>query len=197
MEFGRGIDGGAGARGSLRTGHWIGFVGSWFLLVMGMGGLLRGTLGALGAGGICLAGTAGAADACPPVSPESVPVGILLAGGGVLLGVFVARDFGVPAAPWAPPLFFCAEGLAFLIAASRSAGGVSIPLLLLVALCAGLATASVVGLRPVRGGAFLGRRRLDGGEQAVGRLPRRDAAVIALAWALAVAAGVLFAAALS
>lgn len=182
---------------ALRTSDWIGFVGSWFLLIMGLAGLFRGTLGALGAGDLCIDRmTESSAAPCSPVSHESVPVGIALAAGGALLGAFVARGFGVPAAVWAAPLFLGGEGAALLIAAFRSAGGLSTPLLLGALLCAALAAFSCTRLRAGRDRFFLGRRRLDGGDRGAGGLPGRDAAAIVLAWVLAIGAGALFAAAL-
>jgi len=177
--------------------QWLSFIGSWFFLTMGIIGVFRGTMNVLGLGGFCAEGQPYSIAAhCPAGTRESLVVGLLLGAGSVLLSIFGAKGFGVPAHGYAGAVLFGGEGLAFFIAAFRYADGVSFPLLLAGAVCAALAIPTFFKAPTAQKRRFLGNRRLDGRDRDAHGLPTRDRAVILTVWIAAVVAGIVFATAL-
>ena len=181
----------------LKQGTSLSYIGSWFFLTMGTIGLFRGTVNVLGTGGFCAENQPYALAAhCPAGTRESLVVGLLLGAGGLLLGIFGTRGFGVPAHGYAGALLFGSESVALFIAAIRAPGGTSLPLLIVGAICAALAVPALVK-PPMRGArSFLGTRRVDGRDRATHGLPARDRLSILLTWVISIVAGGVFALAL-
>lgn len=167
----------------LRMSTWIGFLGSWVLVAAGITWLFVSGMQIMGVGGFCAeGGPYEIATHCPANSAVFMNVGFAACAAGVLLGIFGARGFGVPAHGFIWSLLFGVMGAAFLLAAFLPPDGVSIAWLICGILFELVALPPVFLIRLGWPRSLFGRRRLDGRSLAKHGLPVRDAWIIATAW---------------
>lgn len=168
----------------LRISNWIGFLGSWLLVAAGITWLFVSGMQIMGVGGFCAeGGPYEIATHCPANSALFMNFGFVASAAGVLLGIFGARGFGVPAHGFIWSLLFGVMGAAFLIAAFLPPDGVSIAWLICGLLFELVALPPVFLIRLGWPRSLFGRRRLDGRSLAKHGLPVRDAYIIAASWA--------------
>lgn len=167
----------------LRASNWVGFAGSWVLLSAGIVWIFTSAIQIMGVGGFCAeGGPYEIATHCPADSAIFMNVGFLAVAAGVLLGIFGARGFGVPAHGFVWSLLFGVMGIAFLISAFLAPSGVSVAWLICGALFITLALPPVLMVRMGWPRSIFGRRRLDGRSLVKHGLPVRDALWIGLTW---------------
>lgn len=175
----------------LRASTWIGFLGAWVLLSAGTTLLFVGSMQIMGVGGFCAeGGPYEIAVHCPAASGVSVTLALPMIAAGVLLGIFGARGFGVPAHGFFWILLFGVEGTAFLLSAFSIPAGVSVAWLICGVLFLGIAIPPLFMIRIGWPRSVFGRRRLDGRSLVKHGLPLRDAGIITMVWLTAGSLGV-------
>lgn len=178
----------------LRVSTWIGFIGAWLLLAAGTTLLFIGSMQIMDVGGFCAeGGPYEIAVHCPASSGVSVTIALPMIAAGVLLGIFGARGFGVPAHGFFWTLLFGVEGIAFLISAFSIPEGVSVAWLICGVLFIGIAVPPLFMIRMGWPRSVFGRRRLDGRSSGKHGLPVRDATIIGVLWTMAVSSGAVIA----
>lgn len=175
----------------LRPLNWFGFAFSWVLLSYAVVTFFESSMRIMRVGGFCAEGGAyEIAAQCRDNGGLIFGLSLPITAAAVLIGIFCARGFGVPAHGFFWSLLFGAGGVAFLIASVGAPHPVPLVRLFCGLLFLALAAPPVFLIRIAWPRTIFGRRRLNGQSLVKHGLPVRDASVVGLVWIAAVLLGI-------
>lgn len=174
----------------LTAANWVGYALSWFLLAGGATAMFVGFMQVIGVGGMCADGGPYQIEVnCPAGSAVTMTVAPFAIAAAVLIGIFMAQGFGVPAHGYFWSLLFGSLGIGFLMGAFGHDDGIVWAWLICGVVFELMAIPPLFMIRMGWPRSVFGRRRLDGTSLVKHGLPVRDAAVIGAVWLGAASAG--------